>query len=317
MRAAPDVVNPPTTRGRDNGGTMPTRRQRTSSSRPETAGNALRGWRVMTLRPSGEASALLSALRRQGADAMNLAVVALRGVPSADAASAIARAATARHALFASPAAVRHARRIDRSLKLGFFAHGGPLDRLARAGQLYAPGRGTADALQRAGIARVRIPESRYDSEGVLALPALAPPLSGGFALIGAPHGRGVLDEALVVRGAEVIRVHVYERTDVAPDVAVLDRLVAAKHALAIVSSAAALDRLVATMTPDALAALRDRVHWVLASGRLDEAATRHGFHHRSVARSAHTADLVAAAVHAATHLADTSAKDDSVSMTP
>lgn len=313
MRGTPGTVNPPIADARDNVVAMPIATRLPSAKPPHAA---LRDWLVVTLRPQREANALLSSLRRHGADAVNLAVVALRGARPADIAPALHCALSARYALFSSPAAVRHARRIDRALALDIFADGGPLSRLASAGRVFAPGVGTATALGRAGIAPVRVPTARFDSEGLLALPELEAPLSGRFALIGAPGGRGLLDETLARRGAQVIPVHVYQRIDVTPDAAILDRLVHSPRAILVVSSRDALDRLVRQSAPGCMAPLQEHVHCVVASERLANAIEGHGFHRRSISGSAHTDDLVAAVIDVATHAADTSAKDDSVSMT-
>jgi uroporphyrinogen-III synthase len=106
--------------------------------------------------------------------------------------------------VFTSPAAVRFAR-AQRPLA-------------AAAGQTWlAVGSGTATALRQAGIAGVRMPPDRADSEGLLALPELQSLRGRSVGLVTAPGGRGLIGETLAQRGALVHLAEVYRREPMIP----------------------------------------------------------------------------------------------------
>jgi uroporphyrinogen-III synthase len=77
----------------------------------------------------------------------------------------------------------------------------------------FAPGPGTALVLADAGIANVRVPESSFDSEGLLALPELAAPQGKRVVIFRGEGGREHLGDTLRTRGAQVDYVACYRRT--------------------------------------------------------------------------------------------------------
>lgn len=79
---------------------------------------------------------------------------------------------------------------------------------------VFAPGPGTAEELSTRGVDAVCIPESSFDSEGLLALPELqAAAVRGKTILIFRGNdGRELLREALTERGARVTAVTAYHR---------------------------------------------------------------------------------------------------------
>ncbi|HEX7111175.1 MAG TPA: uroporphyrinogen-III synthase, partial [Mizugakiibacter sp.] len=189
-------------------------------------------------------------------------------------------------AVFTSPAAVRHAARLA------------PL-RFARATTVIGVGAGTARALHRAGVARALHPATRQDSAGALMLPGLENLRGRRVALIGAPGGRGVLDEALVCRGATLLHAHVYRRVPPRLTRRHLAALAAVRGPLyVLLSSAEALAQLRAALPPPAWSRFVGGVA-VVSSARLAAAARRAGFAAIAQARSALAADLLAAAVAA------------------
>jgi uroporphyrinogen-III synthase len=283
---------------------------------PPSHAGPLFGQRVFTLRPEGHENVLLAALRERGATAMNLALIRIAGIPAGHASESIMAARSATRVLFTSPASVEHAHRIDVALGLDWFAADGPLIRCARNGGVFAPGPGTREALAQAGIEPVRIPVTRFDSEGLLELPALAGPIPGSLAIIGAPGGRGLLETTLAQRRIEVIAVHVYRREDSRPDAGAIDCLLNADRPILVASSGSALARLADVLPSSARARCLDRMHLVVASDRLSIAATDMGFRRITTARSAHVAHLVAGVEQCVANGPDASAKDDSVSMT-
>lgn len=76
----------------------------------------------------------------------------------------------------------------------------------------FAPGPGTAEALFAVGIADVRVPRERQDSEGLLALPELAAPAGKRVLVFRGDGGRELLGDTLHARGATVDYVTCYRR---------------------------------------------------------------------------------------------------------
>lgn len=291
-----------------------------ASTPPTDAGSApapLAGWQVFTLRPAGQARELLSALRRAGARADNLAVVRLRDADPQALADVLARVATAQAWLFTSPAAARSCARLAARLGVDLFELGGALARAAMRGALFAPGPGTARALARLGIAPVAVPASRLDSEGVLALPALAAPLRGSVVLVGAPGGRDLLARELAARGARVEPLHVYRRQPATPAARALQALADCPRPMLLASSGQMLERLCQVLAPEPLARVRARARLVVASERLRELARTLGFAVARVAGSAQPQALVEAAIALARGSDAAAGRHDSVSMAP
>ena len=76
----------------------------------------------------------------------------------------------------------------------------------------FAPGPGTAEALAAAGIGGTRVPATTYDSEGLLALPALTNVRGKRILIFRGDRGREDLGDALLARGALVDYVACYRR---------------------------------------------------------------------------------------------------------
>ena len=75
-----------------------------------------------------------------------------------------------------------------------------------------APGPGTAAALAAIGIHNVRIPTTRMDSEGLLALPELETVAGKRVVIFRGDTGRELLRSALEARGAHVTQIECYRR---------------------------------------------------------------------------------------------------------
>lgn len=244
----------------------------------------LQGRSVVITRPAGTGSPLARRVRRLGGQAVLLPGLSLHGESSPATAAALRAALGDDLLIFTSPAAVRFAAR---------------LAPLRTAAALLAVGQGTARALARLGLAATA-PASRQDSEGLLALPALAALHGRRVALVGAPGGRGLLREALIARGASLREVHVYRRG--APrwqrrQLEALRQLPA--EARVLLSSAEALDQLRLGLPVELYARLCGAVA-VASSERLAEAARQAGFARVVVARSALSEHLLAAAAQPA-----------------
>lgn len=252
---------------------------------------------VFAVRPAGQARGLLAALRSRGLAAANLAPVRLLAVdPGPD----LERAARdAQRWLFTSPAAVRFLRRTALARRLALFGPGQPLATLAARGRVFAPGPGTVRALARAGVPGARHPASTFDSEGLLALPALSAPLEGSLALVGAPDGRGLLAPALAARGAQVAELMVYRRQPAAPSAAALRRLAQAPTPWLVVGSVALLEALWQALPASLQHHLRAHGRVVAASPRIADGARGLALEVAAIAASATAADLAAATAEA------------------
>lgn len=237
-------------------------------------------WTLVSLRPSGGHDGMRRAAARQGGRLLALSPWSLQPCAEAPALQALDAALDCAAVLFTSPAAVRAAARL-RPLR-------------PRPGQHWlAVGAGGADALRRAGVVSVQAPR-RMDSEGVLALPALAAPASVG--LVTAPGGRGVIAPTLAGRGARVVRADVYRRQPLPPPPRALAALRALQGpACVAVSSGEAVERVLDTWPADVAAILR-RCSVAAASARLAALCRERGFAHAASADSPRPAALAALA---------------------
>lgn len=160
---------------------------------------------------------------------------------------------------------------------------------------IVAVGEGTANALRRHGVRQVASP-SRMDSEGLLALPALATLEGLRVGLVTAPGGRGVIAAQVQRRGATLIRADVYERANLPVSERSLHRLqqLGTQGALAL-SSGEALLTVLPQLSPALLHAWQ-RMPVVAASARLAQLASDHGFTCVYTAAGPMPAQLAAAA---------------------
>ncbi|HZP67028.1 MAG TPA: uroporphyrinogen-III synthase [Rudaea sp.] len=245
----------------------------------------LTGATVVVTRPTAAAATLKRRAAALGAAVVALPGLSLRGADDPRAAARALRAArTADAAIFVSPAAVRHAALLA---PLAF----------SRRTTVFAVGAATARALRRRGISAQH--PQRQDSEGLLALPALARVRGKRVALIGAPGGREALPRALRRRGAAVERVDVYRRAPARLDGRHLRVLEAARPPLLVlVSSAEILDNLQRALPAAAFTRLAGS-EIVVGSARLAILAQAAGCRRVHVARSAESAALLAGAISA------------------
>lgn len=236
---------------------------------------------VVSLRPVGDHAAMRRAAAVHGLRVVALSPWRITVRDDADTRRAL-RAALAADVLIAtSPAAVRAAATLA------------PL--CPRPGQVWcAVGGATAAALRRAGVATPLSPE-RMDSEGLLALPALADVQGHRIGLLTAPGGRDRIAPVLASRGARVLRADVYAREAVAPAPAALARLRAttAPPWLPVSSGEALLNALAAV--PDDIAARLRGARVLAASARLAAIAREAGCTDVRIAAGPRPAQLLAA----------------------
>ncbi len=242
-------------------------------------------WTLISLRPRGQHAPLRRAAAAAGARVIALSPWALQACADTATRAALEAALAAERVVFSSPAAVKAAARL--------------VDLAApHPGQWLAVGAGTAAALDRQGAQGVAAP-ARMDSEGLLALPALADLHGLRAGLVTAPGGRGVIAQTLEQRGARLLRANVYVRRALPLAPRMLQRL---RHAatpwVLAVSSGEALTLLLAQLPDDLQAPLREALV-VAASERLAAQARAVGFGQVQLAAGPLPSQLVAAA-HAA-----------------
>lgn len=238
-------------------------------------------WAVILTRPVGRGRSLADAVRRLGHQPVALPTASIVLPDDVDGArSGLQRAARADAVIFTSVAAVAFAAKL--------------LPEWAPRGRMFAVGPSTARAGQRRGWT-VATPEGRYDSEALLALPALASVRGRRVSLITAPDGRGRLQEALTERGARVDEVFVYCRRPPRWDRRHHRALITAPARRAtLASSVEALAVLARQLDPAEIATLR-RGLLVAASARVAEAARAQGWRDVEIAGSALPRDLLVA----------------------
>ena len=107
-------------------------------------------------------------------------------------------------ALFVSPSAA----------EMALAPMSSPPFKLPASLHVFAPGPGTAEELSRLGVERVEMPESSFDSEGLLALPSMQATAIKGkrIVIFRGNDGRELLRAELLKRGATVDAVTAYHR---------------------------------------------------------------------------------------------------------
>lgn len=244
------------------------------------------GFPLISLRPVGGHDGLRRAAARAGGRLIALSPWRITPRDDADARASLREAMRCPVVLFTSPASVRAAAALA------------PL-RMKRGQAWLAVGEGTRRALQRAGVADASSP-ARMDSEGLLAMPALASLQRGDVVgLVTAPGGRGEIVRQLAARGIDVRRADVYARMPVRFPPSRIEgiRMMlddAASPVFLALSSGEAFEHLLAQWPPSTRKSLQ-RVCVIAASERLASLAREHGFKRIRAAKSARPGDLVAA----------------------
>lgn len=126
--------------------------------------------------------------------------------------------------------------------------------KLPNALHVFAPGSGTAEELQLRGVANVEIPTTSFDSEGLLALPALQASVIKGkrIAIFRGNDGRELLREELTKRGAIAEAITAYHRrAPTTPPTGLIELLRAKKLTAISAMSSDAVTNLVAIMQKD------------------------------------------------------------------
>jgi uroporphyrinogen-III synthase len=189
---------------------------------------------VLVTRAAHQASGLAGLIESQGGRA--ICFPALEIGSARDSASALEL--LQQHwdlAVFISPNAVRYAVEL---------LAGGRL----QSHQIAAVGEATARALRNTGMPADLIPQHRYDSEGLLALPELQQLRNRRVLIVRGEGGRRLLGDSLRARGAKVGYAEVYQRMKPVVDPAVLLQHWQADVDIVTATSAEVLDNLVAML---------------------------------------------------------------------
>ncbi len=224
----------------------------------------LKGKGVLVTRAAHQAAGLSALIASSGGRAV--AFPCLEIAPAGDSAAARERLVGQRWdlAVFISPNAVRHAVALLAGERL-------------QARHIAAVGEATARGLRTAGMPADRVPEQRFDSEGLLALPELQRMQGQAVVIVRGEGGRPLLGDSLRARGAKVGYAEVYRRlrpaTDPAPLLARWDDEVDIVTA----TSAEVLDNLVAMLGEAGWPRLRS-TPLVVISERMAERARGLGF---------------------------------------
>jgi len=171
-------------------------------------GGALAGIGVLVTRPSHQAARLARRIEAEGGKAVCFPALEIADpADPAAVAAIIARLDFFDFAIFISPNAVLRA--------LPWIRARGPRPPRLR---LVAVGEGTAQALADAGESNVLAPTARFDSESLLALPALQAVAGKQIVIFRGAGGRELLGETLRARGAGVEYAECYRRVRPAAD---------------------------------------------------------------------------------------------------
>ena len=246
------------------------------------------GMRVLVTRPAPAAARLADAFAAEGAVVHRVPALAIVPVEDTKSAERLRhRLADVSVIVFTSVNAVE-----------GFFGlvPGATPGRLPAA--VLAVGPATAEALRARGVADVRVPRGRFDSEGLLSCPELeARQVTGRLvAVVKGEGGRDLLGKELTRRGAEVVEANVYRRR--APE-GLAEMLAAVRESVDIVTvtSAEALGNL-AGAAPWTASWLSER-KLVTVSERVAGLARARNLSRVSVAAGPDAASIVDAAVRA------------------
>lgn len=174
----------------------------------------LAGLRVLVTRPAHQADPLAQLIEAEGGEAIRFPVVEiLEPEDSTALLRTIDRLDEFDLAIFISPNAV------NKALNLILARRTLP-PRLALA----CVGRGSAKALRHFGFEDVLVPSGSFDSEGLLALPALAEMRGKNVVIFRGDGGREVLGHTLAERGAQVEYAECYRRAKPTADATLLMR---------------------------------------------------------------------------------------------
>lgn len=230
---------------------------------------ALQGHHVLITRPAGQGDALIQGVRVLGARATHIPLLAI--TPQADPGmlQVASRLQSYRAVLFVSANAVQTSWADLTRHKIW--------PALLPAATV---GPGTARVLQDYGVKQIIVPESSFDSEGLMALSFFSQDNVFGqsFAIIRGEGGRDFMAQVLRERGAVVDEVATYQRR-LNPDAlpAMQQLFEQTPPTMVVISSSESLQRLMAVMSID-LASLLQKTRLLVPHIKIADAARALGF---------------------------------------
>ena len=237
---------------------------------PQPLTGPLVGQHILVTRPAGQAASLIAGIEQLGGRATHIPFLAINPVADLRALEAIRRRLTSyRACLFISANAVQSAWPTLTAQQ--------PWPEPLTAAVV---GPGTAQVLRGLGVSRVVLPEARYDSEGLLALPFFAPDQCQGraFALIRGEGGRDLIARTLQERGAQVDEASAYERSLHPDAIHSVQQLVCQDMPSAmLVTSSESLQRLLIAAPADLLRAIQ-QLPVIAPHERIAQVARASGF---------------------------------------
>ncbi len=248
---------------------------------------ALDGVRVLVTRPRDQAEDLAQRIQQEGGEAVRFPVIEITEPRDTRALySIIDRLDEFALAIFISPNAVKRALDLIIARRGKFPSH------LLSA----SVGRGSAKALDRFGIKNVLAPANRFDSESLLALPALQQVTGKRIVIFRGEGGRELLGDTLTQRGARVEYAECYRRTRPLADAApLLERVAQGSIDIVSITSLDGLHNLLDMVGKTGRPWLL-RTPAVVISERLAAACRELGFENASIlAREASDEAIVAA----------------------
>lgn len=237
-------------------------------------GTELHGLGVLVTRPVHQAGHLCDLIAAAGGRPIRFPTLAIRDLSDSPAVCArLAQLADYQLAIFISPNAVRYG-------LAAISRQGG----LPTGLKLATVGNASAVTLQQAlGRMPDIVPTDNYDSEALLALPALQQVLGQHILILRGEGGRELLAETLRRRGASVDYAEVYRRERPEPDSAEQDWL--EKADIISITSSEALHNLIAMTTAQQRSQLLTKP-LVVISERTAQLAKQLGFHHPPIVTS-------------------------------
>ncbi len=164
--------------------------------------SSLRGLHIVVTRPKRQAQDLCVQLEELGAEVISFPVLGIEPLDTSRLLKSMSRQSTAFDlAIFISPNAVEFGLSPLQSESL-----------IGSHSAIAAVGKGSARALQERGIAVDVIPEQRFDSESLLAMPRLHSVAGQHIAIVKGEGGRDLLADTLRQRAAVVTEIPCYCR---------------------------------------------------------------------------------------------------------
>lgn len=242
-------------------------------------------WTVLSLRPYAQHAVAHCARKLRGAKFLACSSMKLEAIRNDD---LLETALACDYVIVTSPAAAR-------------FAGQSPAFTATQKPLWFALGEGTASALRRIGVANISIPDKGSNSESLLAMAALQNLRGKTIGLITAPGGRGLIEPALIDRGALVRVVLMYQRKIISIEAEQIRTLYRLDLPFAILCSS---HELFTSFWQQIDTELKEKMRaglWVLSSARLQALLQQSGILNTTISSSPQPDAMLAHLIHVQT----------------